>query len=470
MALSSSTQKPGILGAEMEEAAGERKPLVDSPGLKRDALVSVLFAGLAGILLGYDVGMVAGVLDPIHDFYGIGDRRTELFVGSLNAMAFLGCFIISPLADRYGRRSALGAAAALFFVGNTLQALSWSYPVLLVGRALAGVAVGFTLILAPLYTAEVSPARVRGALTTLMEISFNLGIVWGFFLTWSLQESDQVVAWRIVMGIGSIPAIILGVGACFFLTESPRWLVAQGRLGEAQAVLDKLVEPDEGARMLEQLTAATSSEDPTGSWRDLFSEPQFSYPLLLGCTVAFFSQASGIESIQYYSVHILQTEFGFARDATLLFALWMGIAKLACILVATYLVDRAGRRPLFMISGLGCALSMAILSASSDTPQSPMQLVGMVLFVASFSIGYGPLLYVFNGEIFPQSVRSKGISVAMSTARFMSASVSLSFLSLISLVTLSGAWAIFGAMALMSVFFVFFCLPETRGKTLEEAL
>merc|ERR1740123_1656212 len=119
-----------------------------------------------------------------------------------------------------------------------------------------------------------------------------------------------------------------------------------------------------------------------------------------------------------------------------------------------YLVDRAGRRPLFMISGLGCALSMAILSASANTPGSNLQMVGMVGFVVFFSIGYGPLLYVFNGEIFPQAVRSKGISVAMSVARFMSASVSISFLSFVTLVTFRGAWATFALMALLGVVFV----------------
>jgi len=350
-----------------------------------------------------------------------------------------------------------------------LQALSWSYPVLLFGRGLAGVAVGFTLILAPLYTAEVSPAQIRGSMTTFMEISFNLGIVAGYFLNWLLHNSNPAVTWRIIIGLGSLPALILGVGVCFFMVESPRWLVAQGRSAEAQAVLDKVMEQDEGERVLEQLVAEPSAKVPTRSWSDLFSEPEFRYPLLLGCMVAFFSQATGVESIQYYSVHILEN-MGFSRDATLLFTLWMGIAKLACILIAMYLVDRTGRRPLFMISGLGCALSMAILSASANTPGNPLQAIGMVTFMVFFSIGYGPLLYVFNGEIFPQAVRSKGISVAMSVARFMSASVSINFLSFSNLVTLTGAWATFGVAALMSVVFVFLCLPETRGKALEDAL
>jgi len=118
-------------------STSETQPLVPSAPLKRDALVCVTFAGLAGILLGYDVGMVAAVFDPIHNHYSIGDRRQEVFVGSLTVMAFFGCFAVSPMVDKYVRRSTLGLAAALFFVGNTLQAMSWSYVSLLVGRGKA---------------------------------------------------------------------------------------------------------------------------------------------------------------------------------------------------------------------------------------------------------------------------------------------------------------------------------------------
>jgi len=469
MAARSSVHKSELQAVEVE-AGREAQPLVPTAPIKRDALVCVMFAGLAGILLGYDVGMVAGVLNPIHNYFDIGHRRTEMFVGSLNAMAFIGCFLVSPLADKYGRRSTLGLAALLFFIGNSLQAIATSYSMLIFGRSVAGLAVGFTLILAPLYTAEISPARVRGTLTTIMEICFNVGIVLGFFFTWLLQNYSQDTVWRLIMGFGSVPALVLGMGTCFFMVESPRWLATQGRLTEAQAVLDKVMEPEESQRVLEQLNSASSSDEPQAGWTDLFLKPEFLRPLILGCVVSFFSQSTGIESVQYYSVHILAGTGGFERSTTLSITLIMGLVKLFSILFATFNVDTWGRRPLLMISGLGCGVSMVMLSLSADQPQNPMQPIGMMCFMVSFSLGYGPLLYVFNGEIFPQAVRSKGMSVSMSVARFMSATVSLTFLSIVNVLTLKWTWAIFASMGFSSVAFVFLCVPETRGKALEEAV
>merc|ERR1719491_605240 len=123
-----------------------------------------------------------------------------------------------------------------------------------------------------------------------------------------------------------------------------------------------------------------------------------------------------------------------------------------------------------MVSGVGTGLSMALLSITANNPQDPLQVVGMISFVVFFSVGYGPLLYIINSEIYPLAVRAKGMSVAMSVARFMSATVALTFLSFANVMTYRGAWATFAAMALTSVIFVYFCLPETRGKALEEAM
>lgn len=451
--------------------------LSSSSNPKPAAVLSVSFAGLAGILLGYDVGMVAGVLDPIRTHFILDNVRIELFVGSLNLMALFGCFAASPFADRYGRRGSLSMAAALFFAGNTLQACAWSYAWLLAGRCAAGVAVGITLVLAPLYTAEISPARFRGMLTTLIEVAFNLGIVLGFFATWLLMDVPQSSSWRLIMGLGSMPSLVLLLGAWCVMLESPRWLASQGRTAEAREVLGQVVSEAEGRHALEELLLLShrkgsgkkaGEEEEAPGWWEMLTLPKLRKVVLVGSMVAFFTQATGIEAIMYYSSTILRAG-GYDREATLSATLVIGVFKLAFILVSASMVDGAGRRPLLILSSIGVTMAMAMLTVASLKVWVVLQVLGMVVFVVCFSVGFGPIVYVFNGEIYPQACRSKGMSLSMGVARVTSAVVSLTFLTLADHLTLAGAFALFTGIGIASVVFLVTCVPETKGTTLESA-
>lgn len=227
---------------------------------------------------------------------------------------------------------------------------------------------------------------------------------------------------------------------------------------------------EEAQRVMQQLQAALSAHDGC-QWKELFTKTEFQYPLALGVAIAFFAQSTGIESVQYYSARILADSTGLDRNSILLANLCMGLVKCLFILVATFLVDRVGRRPLFMVGGLGMAASMLCLASSNPLePTAFVEVLGLMGFVSFFSIGYGPLVYVFNGEIFPQAARSKGISVAMSVSRLLSSIVSLTFLSFVQLVTYRGAWSTYASMAMLGTLFVFCCVPETKGKSLEAEL
>uniref|UniRef100_A0A7S0B6E1 Hexose transporter 1 n=1 Tax=Pyrodinium bahamense TaxID=73915 RepID=A0A7S0B6E1_9DINO len=400
--------------------------------------------------------------------------------------------------------------------------VAWSYSVLLAGRAVAGFAVGLTLVLAPLYAAEVSPARLRGMLTSLIEAFLNIGIVLGYTASWALQDWPGAKSWRAMLGLAVLPSFLVLLGACFAMSESPRWLAAQGRIDEAVGVLRRIVGPEEAACTAEQLQrnhapagakvgnnlflsvdgalapspAEVDAEDRMGveegeqqmSWKEMLCAQETRWLVFLGSSVAFFSQATGIESVVYYS-NIILLRAGVEEGDMLKATMLVGCAKLAAILTGGAVVDRLGRKPLLLLSSLGLCLSMLLLSlafringtapavapdghstAGGGEPIAEgMALFAMVAFVVSFSLGYGPLTFVLNAELYPQRCRSKGMSLAIGVTRVTSATVTLTFLSLASLFTEAGAFLCFSLVALASLAFVLLLLPETRGASLEDA-
>lgn len=443
--------------------------------MKRAAVVCVSFAGLAGVLLGYDIGMVAGVTQPIQNHFSADDDETELFVGALNGLAFVSCLLAPSLADRYGRRGLLGVAAGFFLASNALQAVATQFEALLVGRALAGVATGITVVVAPMYTAEISPSRWRGLFTASMELSFNLGIVLGMFATWAVKGmADKDLAWRLVMAMGCVPALLMVLAASFVMLESPRWLASQGRRPEAEEAFGRLVEAEEAELALEELAGTTRTPGLTGGrreqkpWRQLLWHGRTRKALLVGAMVSFFSQTTGLESLQNYMTQILE-KCGYDRSMSLTVSLLVMVCKFLAIIISSAVVDSAGRRPLLLTSAVGVASAMGCMSFAVATTQGHLMAGGMVLFVVSFSLGFGPLVYVVNSEIFPQAFRSLGMSLSLGLARGLSAAVALSFLSLSNLLTYAGAFALFAGFGVASVLFVAFCVPETKGSTLESA-
>jgi len=216
--------------------------------VQRGAVICSIFTGLCGILLGYDIGVVAGALSPIKHHFALGDFEVGFFVGVLNWMALVGAAAGAPLGDEYGRLAGLSCAASCFLVGNLLTTFAWSYEWLIIGRMIAGFAVGITLVLGPVYIAEIAPTAWRGFLTTGMEVSFNLGIILGYTSGWAFQGLPNPANWRVMLSVGSIPPVVILVGTHWYMLETPRWLVSQGCTSEAIAVLQQVLGPQEAER------------------------------------------------------------------------------------------------------------------------------------------------------------------------------------------------------------------------------
>ena len=324
-------------------------------------------------------------------------------------------------------------------------------------------------------------------------MSINAGILLGYVSNYAFSKLPTNIGWRLMLGVGAIPSVFLAVGV-LAMPESPRWLVMQGRLGEAKRVLDKTLDTKEEAqlRLSDIKEAAGIPQDCTddivqvqkqtrgeGVWRELLLHPTPAVKHILICAfgIHFFQQSSGIDAVVLYSPRIFEKAGITSSNDKLLATVAVGFIKTIFILVATFLLDRIGRRALLLSSVGGMVASLATLGFSLTIIDHSEAKLGwaiglcmtMVLaFVAFFSIGMGPITVVYMSEIFPLKLRSQGVSMGVAVNRVTSGVTSMTFISLYNAITIGGAFFLFAGIAAIGWVFFYVCLPETRGKTLEE--
>ncbi|KAF5448780.1 hypothetical protein F2P56_029284 [Juglans regia] len=450
-------------------------------------------ASMTSVLLGYDFGVISGAILYIKEDLKITDVQVEILVGILNLYCLIGSFAAGRTSDWIGRRYTIVVAQAIFFAGAILMGFATSYAFLMVGRFVAGIAVGYGLMVAPVYTAEISPTSSRGFLTSFTEVFINGGILLGYVSNYAFSKLPTHLGWRMMLGAGAIPAIIIGLLA-LGMPESPRWLVMQGRLGDAKLVLDKISDSKEEAEIrlagikrvagisedcIDNVVPVPKQSDGKYLWKDLILHPTPSvrHALIAAVGIHFFQQVSGIDSIVLYSPRIFEKAGITSTNDKLLATVAVGFAKTLLILVATFLLDKIGRRPLLLSSITGMIISLATLGIGLTIIEKSDQklmwavalCIAMVLaYVSFFSIGVGPVTWVYSSEILPLRLRSHGVSIAVAVSRLTSAVISMTFLSLGKWITTGGAFFLYTSFAIVSCFFFYFMLPETQGRTLED--
>ncbi|KAL7259945.1 hypothetical protein ACSBR1_005751 [Camellia fascicularis] len=284
--------------------------------LNRYALACALLASTNSILLGYDIGVMSGAVLYIKDNLKISSTQVEILVGSLNVCSLIGSFASGKTSDMIGRRYTIVLASATFLLGALLMGLAPSFPLLISGRVVAGIGVGYSLMIAPVYTAEISPAMTRGFLTSLPEVFINIGILIGYIFNYSLSSLPENINWRLMLGLAAVPAITVAIGV-MAMPESPRWLIMKGLLDEARQVLIKTSENEEEAELrLEEITKAASEtvDGPSegtsrtgwhgeGVLKELFLRPTRPVRRILIAAIGinFFMQASGNDAVVYYT-------------------------------------------------------------------------------------------------------------------------------------------------------------------------
>jgi sugar porter (SP) family MFS transporter len=356
------------------------------------------------------------------------------------------------------------------------MALSKSYALLLFGRFFVGVGVGIGLAIDPLYIAEISPAKHRGQLVTWSEIAINVGIVIGFATRLLLKPIADGTEWRVMFLAGTFLPTAMIFLVLFVMPESPRWLVANNRDAEARDVL-KQVYPDgyNVERVIDGIKEALqrdfSARNAVG-WETILSPtPAFGRMMLVGVGTAVAQQVVGIDAIQYYLLDVLEESGINSETKETMTLIFLGFLKLAFILVGGKLFDEKGRRPLFFVSLAGMAGALLLVSfafVQNDRASTKFVVCGLALYLSFFSIGMGPGAWLIPSEVFAQSIRAKAMSVATVLNRLTATLMSSTFLSLANAVGWSAFFLMLSIVCVLVFAFIYFFLPETKGRSLEE--
>lgn len=431
----------------------------------RFVYVAAITCALGGLLFGYDTGVISGALLFIKKDLGLSDFLQSLVVSAVLIGAVFGAGSSGALADRFGRRNMALASAVIFFVGALGSAFAPSVAWLVIARIVLGLAVGASTVIVPLYISELSPTNIRGVLTALFQFAITIGIVIAYLVNFAFSGSG---AWRWMLGLAVIPAVILGVGM-WFLPDSPRWLVKENRNDEARTVLGRVRnDEDEINREMKSMEEAEQREE--AGWGELF-KPWVRPMLILGIGLAMGQQLVGINTIIYYAPTIMQST-GLAPGNSILATLVVGIVNVIFTVVAFLLIDRIGRRPLLLIGLSGIILALALLGLSYALPslaglRTWLTLAGLILYIMSFAASFGVVLWVVLPEIFPLKVRGSAMGVCTILHWSSNLLVSLTFLPLIGAIGEAATFWGFGVIAIGAFAFVFFLMPETKGRSLE---
>ncbi|KAJ3671514.1 hypothetical protein LUZ60_007593 [Juncus effusus] len=443
---------------------------------KKYVYACALFASFNSILLGYDVGVMSGAILYIEKDLHITEFQEELLISCLSIVSLIGSLAGGRTSDSIGRKWTMGLGAIVFQAGAIIMTFSPSFAYLMLGRLMAGIGIGFGAMISAVYIAEISPAGARGTLTSLPEICINLGILLGYISNYAFSGFSEHINWRIMLGVGILPSIFIAF-ALFIIPESPRWLVMQKRLEEAKSVLVRISETDiEVEQRLEEIQEAarvSKGSENKAVWKELFfPSPGVARMLAAGCGIQLFQQITGIDATVYYSPTIFKNA-GLKSDQEILSAtVGVGFTKTMFIFVAIFLIDKVGRKPLLYVSTIGmtCCLFIlgVVLSLKSSGASIHLAILAVCGNVAFFSVGMGPVCWVLSSEIFPLRLRAQASALGQVGGRVSSGIVSMSFLSLSRVISVSGVFFVFSAISFVSVVFVKVCVPETKGKTLEQ--
>lgn len=448
------------------------------PPRNRFPFFCAVLASMTSVLMGYNVAVMSGAQIFMAEDLGVSDTQIELLSGAINIYSLVGALLAGWTSDRLGRRLTIVLTNGFFLVGPLIMTLAGGYTALMVGRFIAGIGVGYALVIAPVYAAEIAPASSRGLLSSLPEIFINTGVMLSYVSNFAFSALPAHLAWRLMFAAGVVPTVFLAAGV-LTMPESPRWLAMKGRLDEAKAVLDRtsdtLAEAEQRLLEIEEVVDA-GSNGGGGTWNEVATKAGVRRVLATVLALQFFQQASGIDSVVLYGPRVLAMAGVTSNTLLLGLNVLFGVAKAGSILIAMALADRVGRRPLLLVSTGGMTASLLVLGsvfaafagAKDDAAVAAVAVAAVVAFVCTFSVGFGPLAWVYSSEILPLRLRGQGAGLGTAMNRVMSGIVTMTFISLYGTITMAGAFYLYAAVAAASFVFIYTCLPETRGRNLED--
>ncbi|XP_078431871.1 sugar transport protein 14-like [Wolffia australiana] len=457
-------------------------------------VLACVVGSLGGSLFGYDLGVSGGVTSMddflkeffprvysrkqarLHetDYCKYDDQVLTLFTSALYLAGLAATFMAAPVTRRRGRRASIMLAAASFFCGGAVNAAATTVGMLIAGRILLGVGIGFGNQAVPLYLSEIAPARIRGAVNQLFQLTTCLGIVIADVINYFTARIHPW-GWRLSLGLACVPAaLMLAGGAC--LPETPSSLVERGRVEEARRVLERIRGTRGVEGEVEGLVAAAAAAAGEDAWRNLVRRENRGQLVVGAVGIPAFQQLSGMNSILFYAPVIFQS-VGFGSGAALYSAIITGSMLVLGALVSMAVVDRVGRRVLFLQAGAQMILSMGVVAVTLalklgrgeelSRGLAAVLVVAVCTFVAAYGWSWGPLGWLVPSEIFPLETRSAGQSLVVCVNLFFTAAIAQGFLA--SLCHLRwGVFLLFAALVLLMTCFVFFLLPETKRLPIDD--
>ncbi|KAJ9179765.1 hypothetical protein P3X46_008095 [Hevea brasiliensis] len=480
------------VGKSSGEIGGAEEPLLNGGTSSENysvlaAILPFLFPAFGGLLYGYDIGATSCATISIESattsgisWYNLNSVEIGLITSGSLYGALIGSVLAFNIADFLGRRRELILAALIYLVGALVTALAPDFVIMVIGRFIFGIGIGLAMHAAPMYIAETAPSKIRGRLISLKEFFIVLGMVAGYGIGSLLV--DTVAGWRYMYGASTPLAVIMGIGM-WWLPPSPRWILlsaiqGKGNLQElketavcclcrlrGEAIGDSA--PAQVEEILSELTFV--GEEKEASLGEMFRGKCLK-ALTIGAGLVLFQQITGQPSVLYYAASIFQSAgFSAASDATRV-SILLGLLKLIMTGTAVLVVDRLGRRPLLLGGVSGMVISLFLLGSYylflDDVPF--VAVVALLLYVGCYQLSFGPIGWLMISEVFPLRLRGRGLSIAVLVNFGANAIVTFAFSPLKAWLGAGILFYAFGVIAVLSLVFIFFIVPETKGLTLEE--
>lgn len=425
---------------------------------------STLVGALGGLLFGFDTAVISGTTHLLTIVYSLSSSELGFTVASALIGTVVGAMLAGIPGQRIGRRDSLLIMAVLYVISAIGCGMAWNWEALLAFRVIGGIGIGGSSVLGPMYIAEIAPAKWRGRLVGTFQINIVVGILLAYMSNYAISTFQLGMAeWRWQLGVAGIPSVIF-LALLLTIGRSPRWLVMQVRIDEARQSLTRTGN-SEVETELQDIIASVHME------RMAVDEPLFTrkyrLPLFLGISIAILSQLSGINAILYYLNDIFAAA-GFSSLSSGRQAVYVGLANLIATLAAIAVIDKLGRKTLLMIGAVAMTICLTIVGFLFQTRGHRQYLLPLlILFIVSFAISEGAVVWVYMSEVFPTRVRAKGQSVA-SASNWVTDAVISGIFPIIAVHHAALPFYFFAVMMALQFFLVLFIYPETKGLSLEQ--
>lgn len=425
---------------------------------------ATLTGALGGLLFGFDTVVIAGAIGALVKLYDLDPHKEGLTVAIGLVGTVIGALGAGQIGQRLGSRETLRITAILYVLSAAGCAFAWNWDSFLVFRFIGGLGIGASSVLGPVYIAELSPAKWRGRFVALFQFNVVFGIMLAYLSNYVIRTMHLgATEWRWQVGIAGIPAVAFLI-MLFGIPRSPRWSASRDRIDEALEVLRLMGDPDPEAELADIREALkqehASAHERVFKWK-------YRYPLFLAMSIGAFNQLAGINAILYY-INDIFSAAGYSQLSGDQKAIAIGATNLIFTMVGMSVIDKLGRKTLLLIGAAGTATCLAVVAwiFSSNTHQSMLVWI-LVTYIGFFALSQGAVIWVYIGEVFPTSVRSKGQGVGSASHWFMNAAIAETFPIVVHSMSTATPFVFFSIMTAIQFFTVLFTYPETKGQTLE---